>query len=178
MFTLVLSETLQGEECLLIYHFKLFLLLFICMGVTKAQWSPIKESGYAVTTNWHGVDVPIGQPVIATARTTNLDVTEIGFIWRDLFDNIVLEETLPVSKLTTPGVPPNVPEEIFEWAKQSPDPIYLYAQSTHIPNEIGEWGVQAIFYNAKKPRLNQRRSFVVRRATSMNVIPDASSWNS
>ena len=38
---------------------------------------------------------------------------------------------------------------------------------------VGEWGIQAIFYNAKKPKGNPKENFVVKKATSINVIPDA-----
>lgn len=158
----------------------LFFLLFIAsVNVAKAQWSAIKESGpaknagYAVTTNWHGVDVPIGQTVVATAGTTDLSVTKIEFIWRDPSNRTIWVESLNVSKLTTPDVPPNVPDEVIKWANQNQGITYLYAQSVHNPNATGDWGIQAIFYNATKPVGNKNDNFVVRRATSINVIPDA-----
>jgi len=55
------------------------LFLFASVSIAYAQWAAIKDSGYAVTTNWHGVDVPIGQDVIATAGTTDLGGKCYGF---------------------------------------------------------------------------------------------------
>jgi len=154
------------------------LAVLACTDVAKAQWSAIKENsgnnfGYAVTTNWHGTDVPIGQVVVATAGTTDLDVTHVVFIWRNSSENIVWVDNVTVSELTTPDYPNNVPDEVIEWANETRGVPYKYAQSTRFPNVTGKWGIQAIFYNATKPKGNHNENFVVRRATSINVIPDA-----
>lgn len=170
---------MKKKACLFSILALFFLLFIISLNVAEAQWSAIKESGpaknagYAVTTNWHGVYVPIGQTVVATAGTTDLKVTKIEFIWRDPADRIIWVESVDVSMLITPDVPPNVPDEVIEWANKNQGITYLYAQSAYNPNATGEWGIQAIFYNATKPVGNKNDNFVVRKATSINVIPDA-----
>lgn len=161
------------NTCLLVIFTLFFILFVIGVDVARAQWSPIKESGYAVTTNWHKIDVPIGQTVVATAGTTDLSVTKIGFIWRDPSNNIVWIENITVTEITAPSVPLNVPKEVVKWAEENAGTKYRYAQSVHIPNAMGDWGIQAIFYDATKSKGKEKHDFVVRRATSINVIPDA-----
>ena len=60
-------------------------LLIVSSGAMIVSATPTGEgslnSGYYVTTNWHGVDVPTGAEVIATAKTTNHDVDKVAFIW-------------------------------------------------------------------------------------------------
>jgi hypothetical protein len=153
--------------------FLVFLCVIVSLNVAKAQWNPIKESGYAVTTNWHGIDVPMGAVVVATAGTKDSDVTHVEFIWRDPDNNTRWDENVTViGPLTTPDVPPNVPQEVIDWANDTYGIVYWYAQSAHIPDALGEWGVQAIFHNATKPHGNSQVNFVIR-STSFNVIPDA-----
>lgn len=150
-----------------------FLLFIIGTDIAKAQWSAIKGSGYAVTTNWHGISVPIGQVVVVTAGTTDPDVTHVRFIWRNSSEAVVWDETITIDgPLKTPNVPTNVPQEVIDWAVENQDITYWYAQSSHIPNALNEWSVQAIFYNATRPKGNSKVNFVIR-ATSFNVIPDA-----
>jgi len=100
-----------------VYLFALLILgltVLACTDIVKAQWSAIKNSDYAVTTNWHGTDVPIGQVVVATAGTTDLAVTHVVFIWRDPSNNTVWVDNVTVSELTTPTVPENVPDEVIQ----------------------------------------------------------------
>jgi len=159
-----------------VYLFALLILglaVLACTDIAKAQWSAIKNSDYAVTTNWHGIDVPIGQVVVATAGTTDLAVTHVVFIWRNSSENIVWVDNVTVSELTTPKVPDNVPDEVTRWANESQGICYKYAQSAITPMVEGKWGIQAIFYNATGPVNNHRENFVVKRAASVNVIPDA-----
>lgn len=135
-------------------------------------WSPIKETGYAVTSNWFGIDVPLYENVVATAGTTDPDVIKVEFIWHDPGDNPVWDENVTVSgPLTAPDVPPNVPDEVVTWATGNPGVKYWYAQSTHSPDVLGDWGVQAIFHNATKPKGNSQVNIVIR-STSINVIPE------
>jgi hypothetical protein len=167
--------TLEKGYLKKIYLFALLVLWLAVLAYTdvaKAQWSAI-NSGYAVTTNWHGIDVPIGQRVVATAGTTDSAVTHVVFIWRNSSENIVWVDNVTVSELSTPNVPSNVSDEVVKWANENQGICYRYAQSAKIPNMVGEWGVQAIFYNATKPQGNPRENFVVKKATSINVIPDA-----
>jgi hypothetical protein len=151
--------------------------LFATVNIVQAQWPAIKESGYAVTTNWHGLDVPIGQSVVATAGTTDLGVTKVEFKWHyyDPSDNVIFDEFVDISASnhrTTPDVPPSpIPPEITDWATDPSNAAieYLFAQNTQTPNAIGEWGIQAIFYNATHVRSNNTIRI---RATSFNSVPE------
>jgi len=118
------------------------LLLIAAANVVDAQyarWSAIKETGYAVTSNWQGIDAPLTADVVATAGTTDLTIEYITFRWHDPADNTVWEETFAVSgPLVTPSVPSDVPPEVQEWATDNPGVEYFYAQSTHAPTIIGD----------------------------------------
>lgn len=145
-------------------------LFFANINLGKAQWSAI-DSGYAATTDWHGTDVPVGENVTATAGTLDLNVTHVRFIWRDPDDNIVKDENVTVSTLITPDYPPNVPQEVIDWA-EDPDNAgieYKYAQSWYEPDVVGDWGIQAFFYNITTERGNSTTRI---RATSFNAVPE------
>jgi hypothetical protein len=142
---------------------------FANINLGKAQWSAIDDSGYAATTDWHGTDVPVGENVTATAGTIDLNVTHIRFIWHDPNDTIVQDVFVDVLNLTTPEVPDNVPQEVIDWAEENPGITYLYAQSWYEPDAVGEWGIQAIFYNITSERGNSTTRI---RATSFNAVPE------
>lgn len=38
------------------------------------------KSGYAIIKDWHGVDVPLGEPIAARAGTTDLSVETSGSV--------------------------------------------------------------------------------------------------
>ena len=136
-----------------------------------AQW-PAITTGYAVTTNWHGTDVPGGQEVIVTAGTTDANVKTINFTWKTPGGVIVWSEIIPVSgPLVTPAVPGNVPQEVVDWANNNHGVTYWYAQSSHTPTEAGDWGVQTRFLGTVRVRGNSQVDFVVR-ATSFNLVPE------
>jgi hypothetical protein len=143
-------------------------IFFTNIHLGNAQWSAI-NSGYAATTNWHGIDVPIGENVTATAGTTDLNVTHIRFIWRDPDGTVWKNETKSVSNYTAPEHPPNVPDEVIEWALENNGTEYLCAQSWYEPDIVGEWGIQAIFYNVTTKRGNSTTRI---RATSFNAVPE------
>ena len=143
----------------------------LAVGTVFAQW-PAITTGYAVTTNWHGTDVPGGQEVIVTAGTTDANVKTINFTWKTPGGVIVWSEIIPVSgPLVTPAVPGNVPQEVVDWANNNHGVTYWYAQSSHTPTEAGDWGVQARFLGTVRVRGNSQVDFVVR-ATSFNLVPE------
>jgi hypothetical protein len=159
---------------------KLFLAAFIALAISAltigtvfAGWESIKNSRYAVTTNWHGIEVPGGQVVVATAGTTDLNVIKVEFIWKNASEFIVWDENITVSSMVTHDVPPNVPQEVVEWANDQPAGVmYKYAQSSHTPTELGDWGVQVRFFGiARRARGSDAEDFVVR-ATSFNLVPE------
>ena len=51
---------------------------------------------YDLTTNWDGMDVPLGATVVATAQTTNSGIDRVEFIWTDPDGQIVKTETVAV----------------------------------------------------------------------------------
>jgi hypothetical protein len=115
------------------------------------------NSGYAVTSNYHGKDVPIGADVTVTAKTTDSKTDFVLFIWKDPAGHIIWQEE---TKVTWDGT-------YFGGKK-----VYS-AQSVHKPETIGDWGVQAKFYDETR---NKRGDIVdtrlATRATSFNVIPE------
>ena len=158
---------------------KLFLAAFIALAISAltigtafAGWAAIKNTGYAVTTNWHGIDVPGGQAVIATAGTTDQNVKKIEFIWKNANEFIIWDENITVAgPLVTSAVPGNVPQEVVDWANSKNGVKYWYAQSSHTPTEVGDWGVQVRFLGTVRVRGNSEVDFVVR-ATPFNVVPE------
>jgi len=159
-------------------HVRITMILFVCLFffgasiVVKAQWSAI-NSGYAVTTNYHGITVNIGSPITATAGTTNLNVLQVEFLWMDPGKNIHRDVTvslLEVSRTTYPWPGP-INDEIIQWCdSQSSTLHYKFAQDTlpgELLDEAGDWTVQAHFLNTgEKPEDRIR-------ATSWMSIPEA-----
>ena len=135
-------------------------------------WSAI-TTGYAVTSNYQGKDVPPGQTVVVTAGTTDLSITNIVFRWHDPDNNTVWQDNVTVTgPLTAPNVPSNVPQEVKEWANNNIGTEYLYAQSSHAPTTIGDWGVQVFFIGEDGTTKAGIDNVIKIRATSFNVIPD------
>jgi len=161
------------------------LLALATVDIAVAQWDAL-GSGFAVTTNWHGTNVPIGMSVTATAGwapdlipesnpSKYVEVKTVEFVWHFPNGTVAFSETVPISgPLTTPNdlPPPPIPPEISEWAQKYPDIGYWYAQSTpFIPTVLGDWGVQAVFHNTV--RICGKNSDTIRvRATSFNVVPE------
>ena len=51
------------------------------LGIAYAAY-PSLGSGYAVDSNFHGINVPPGSNVVVTAYTTDMDVYQVTFIWK------------------------------------------------------------------------------------------------
>ncbi|MGB9854190.1 MAG: hypothetical protein ACPLRY_05220 [Candidatus Bathyarchaeales archaeon] len=141
-------------------------------------WSPIKQKpvGYAVISNYQGMDVPPGQTVWVTAGTTNLTIKSVVFVWKYPNDSKAWEETVNViGPISTPNVPSNVHQEVVDWANNLTGDAavqYLYAQSVHQPTVIGDWGVQALFIGEGGHPVNSIKNVIAIRATSFNMVPD------
>jgi len=125
----------------------------------QAGWSAL-NSGYAVTTDWHGADVPMGTSVTATAGTTDGTVESVEFIWKAPDGTLVWTATVPVvpSGDTWDGKPISI------------------AQDTRVLGApVGDWGVQAIFHGpGGKIHKGQGDDIVRIRATSFFVVPEVS----
>lgn len=133
------------------------LFVLVSVNVASAQWNAI-NSGYAVTTNYHGIPVPPGTPVTAIAGTTNLNVYEVKFRW--LRPDKTEAWLDPVTEYV---------EE--EWEGQT---IRVF-NDTRTPDIEGDWGVQAIFYDGNGHGVGpvpEQPEKVAIKATSFNVIPD------
>jgi hypothetical protein len=80
-----------------------------------AQWAAI-SSRYAVTTNWHGKDVPLSSTVTATAGTTDSNVKTVEFVWKDPTEDVVWDVAVSIDgPLTSPNVPDGATPEIIDW---------------------------------------------------------------
>jgi len=92
------------------------------------------SSGYRVTTENFPDPVMIGDPVIAWAGTTNDQIDEVKFRWLPPegsgLDPIVAVGT-DEGYVDVPGV-----GRVYQWS------------NTQYPNVEGDWGVQAVFYDA------------------------------
>lgn len=149
------------------------LLLTLFVATVSAPWATL-SSGYAIWTNYHGVDIPAGTEVTATAGTTEHpdssahnklpNVTAVRFRW------------MP------PGAPdiysPDLsdPPMLLEWdgtTYYDGWKVYM-ANDTQTLNVLGDWGVQAWFYDTEgdNPRLRNETDIEKIRAVSVNTVPD------
>lgn len=138
----------------------LFILTFalICSFAT-AVYAQVQalSTGYAITSNYHGIDVPPGSNVVVTAMTTDPTVYQVTFLWKDPTGRTAdFEEITP----------------LFHNGTMYNGKLIYYAISENIVNTIGDWGVQALF-QAPGGKTKQGITEVVKiRATSFNVIPE------
>lgn len=142
---------------LVVLLFLVSLFILVSVNVASAQWNAI-NSGYAVTTNYHGIVVPPETPVTAIAGTTNLNVYEVKFRW--LRPNETEAWLDPVTEYVDE-----------QWEGR----IIRVFNDTRIPDTDGDWGVQAIFYDGNGQGVGpvpEQPEKVAIRATSLNVIPD------
>ena len=107
-------------------------LVVLLPEVNAYDWSktPI-NSGYAITTDWFPNEVPIGEPVTARAGTTNLNITTVWFRWLRPDET----EAWPPFEVTT------YTNDTWEGKTVR---VFL---NTQYPDEVGDWGIQAIFYD-------------------------------
>jgi len=150
---------------------KLYLALAIVLAMTLVagvtvvrayDWSGTSiNSGYAITTDWHGMEVPLGAPVTARAGTTNLNIIRVVFRWLkpDGTEAWPPHEVTPHSETDT-------------WNSQ---PMLVFI-SIRNPDEVGDWAVQAIFYDSEGhgegPLHEEATVKVSIRASSFFAIPE------
>jgi hypothetical protein len=134
--------------------------------VVYASNPPINlTDGYEITTNWHGVDIPLGTEVVATAMTIDPEVTQVTFLWKNPAKQIVFQETVPVFQNETTGSG-QVHGTKYENAKVS------FATSEYTPQAVGDWGVQALFQDSSGDAYQSMSWVLAIRAISFNVIPE------
>ena len=132
------------------------ILMLIALGVAYAAY-PSLASGYAVDSNFHGINVPVGSNVIVTAYTTDMDVYQVTFIWK--YPN------------GTIAIGPEVDNTAVAGDPYEGNPVNTFS-STHAVSVVGDWGVQALFqspYGSTKANIELVISI---KATSFFVVPD------
>jgi hypothetical protein len=115
------------------------------------------NDGYEIITNWHGVDVPPGTEVVATAMTTNPEVARVTFLWKNPSDT---------PTYTDPDV------AVFQNGTMWDGKLIYYAISTYTPNIMGDWGVQALFQDSTGRTIQGVEGVVAIRARSFNAVPE------
>jgi hypothetical protein len=118
--------------------------LFAFSLIAVAYATP--EYTYLVTSNYHGVDTPLGADVTVTATTNDPTITQVTFLWKDAAKNLRFTDVVPVVDGT--------------------------AQSTHQPDSVGDWGVQALFQGPDGTTKEGVDLVMGIRATSFFVIPE------
>jgi len=101
---------------------------------------------YNVTSNYHGIDAPLGANVVVTATTTDPTITQVTFLWKNAASQIKFTDVVPISGGS--------------------------AQSTHQPDSTGDWGVQTFFQGPGGTTKEGVELTVAIRATSFNVVPE------
>ncbi len=134
------------------------LLLFV--NVVYAPWQTL-GTGYAIKTNYHGIDVPLGIPVTATAGTLDSRVLQVTFRWHRPDDSVAWEDVVLVWTNGTMG----------QWNNGTWTPI-RYAQATRIPDEMGDWGIQAFFQDSEGNDRAGLEDVIKIKAESFNAVPE------
>ncbi len=138
----------------------IFFLSLCNVALVQAQWSAL-GSGYAVTTNYHGIDVLVGTPVTAIAGTLDPAVVNVTFRWHMPNGTTRWEVTVPVYTNGT----------LEQWNNGTYAEI-RYANDTQIPDMLGDWGVQAFFQDPTGMDKAGLSDVIEIRATSFNTMPE------
>lgn len=134
--------------------------LFVSVAIVYAPWSTL-GTGYAITSNYHGIEVPPGTPITVTAGTLDSNVVKITFRWHMPNDTVRWEVTVPIFTNGTTG----------EW-NDGTTALIRYAQDTQIPDVIGDWGVQAFFQDSTGKDRAGLKDVIKIKATSFNAVPE------
>ena len=138
-------------------------ILLISISVVNAPWSTL-GTGYAITSNYHGVDISPGTPVTITAGTLDSNVVKITFRWHEPPDGngpVRWEVTVPIFTNGTTG----------QWNNGTTSEI-RYAQATQTPDVLGDWGVQAFFRDSTGKDRAGLEDVIKIKATSFNAVPE------
>jgi hypothetical protein len=147
---------MDKRNSLILSTLVLLLIGSFATSVYAANTTGSLSSGYAVTSNYHGEDVPLGANVIVTSMTTDSRVDKVTFIWKNAAGQVVFTETKPV----------------FTNGTKFNSKLVRYAISTYSPNTIGDWGVQVKFFDVYHFCRFTCTVRLATRATSFNVIPE------
>jgi hypothetical protein len=133
---------------------------FGIISCAYAPWSTL-GTGYAITSSYHGIDVPLMATVTVTAGTLDPSVMQVTFRWHRPGDTVVREVVVPVFTNGTTG----------QWNDGTTAPI-RYAIDSFRPDLTGDWGVQAFFQDSAGKSACALDSVIKIKATSFNVIPE------
>jgi len=131
------------------------IIFLMSTNIMRAQWDAL-SSGYAVTTDYHGEEVPPGTLITAIAGTTDEHVTHVTFIWKYPNEAVAYEVTMPV----------------YTNGSTYDGKLVYYANSSYAPNLLGDWSVQALFIGDGGTRKANHTNVIKVRATSFNVTPE------
>lgn len=132
------------------------LIMLLGLGVAYAAY-PSLTTGYAIDSNYHGINVPLGANVIVTAYTTDMEVYQVTFLWKYPNGTVVFGPEVD----STP-----VAGELYEG-----NAVNTFS-STHSVDVKGDWGVQALF-QSQDGKTKENIDYVVKiKATSFFVVPD------
>lgn len=144
------------------------ILVTLLVASVNAPWATL-SSGYAIWTNYHGIDIPPGTEVIATAGTTEHpnssahnkrpNVTAVRFRWMPPEGSGLPDFNSSLKTLTWDNS-----THYDGW------PVYT-ANDTQTLNTYGDWGVQAWFYDSEG-KLRNEKGIEKIRAVSVNVTPE------
>jgi hypothetical protein len=140
------------------------LLVFLGLfGIMSSAYAPLSTlgTGYAITSNYHGKDVPLMATVIVTAGTLDSRVTQVTFRWHRPNDTVVREVTIPVFTNGTTG----------QW-NNGTTALIKYAIDSFRPDLPGDWGVQAFFRDSGGKNRAGINDVIKIKATSFNVVPE------
>lgn len=132
----------------------ILLSIAIFIGVTYAGNS--LGSGYAVTSDYHGKNVPPGTLVTVTAMTTDDTITQVTFLWKTPSGDTIFTDV------------DNTKEVDGQYEGKD---IFTFT-SSHAQNITGDWGVQALFQDSDGKRKEGIEEVVSIKATSFFVVPD------
>jgi len=149
------------------------MLVFLSIGilasisVVYAPWQTL-GTGYAITTNYHGIDVLPGTHVTATAGTLDPSIVSVTFKWNAPNGTTIWIDV--VTPLWTNGT-------YGKWNDGTTALIH-YANATHtlylleglsVPQD---WGVQAFFQGPGGKEKANVADVIKIKAESFNVIPE------
>ena len=138
-------------------------ILLISVSVVNAPWSTL-GTGYAITSNYHGVDVPPGNPVTVTAGTLDSNVVRITFRWHEPPDGNGPVRWEVIKLIFKNGT--------FEQWNNGTTAEIRYANDTQTPDVLGDWGVQAFFRDSTGKDRAGLTNVISIKATSFNAVPE------
>ena len=109
--------------------------VILSLIMSSAVYAPLAtlSTGYAVTSNYEGVDVPVGSEVIITALTIDPTVDRVTFRWHEPPDGngpVVREVTVFVV------------DSGDDYEKNDGTIVDIFvAEDSYYPTVIGSWGV-------------------------------------